>query len=146
MSALSLLLPLLLVASAPSAPDWVLQDRSYQTFLTRLQSAVRSDDRKAVLELIAFPLRVNSESGTRLYPDAQAVARNYDRIFTTDVRRAVLDQRFDRLFGRDQGVMIGNGEIWFDHSCTNAQCRRLDRFGLRRSIANCSGPVSARPF
>lgn len=123
MSALSLLLPLLLVASAaPSAPDWVLQDRSYQTFLTRLQSAVRSDDRKAVLELTAYPLRVNSEGGTRLYRDAQAVARDYDRIFTPEVRRAVLGQRFDRLFGRDQGVMIGGGEIWFDHSCTNAQC------------------------
>jgi hypothetical protein len=123
MTTLSLLFPLLLAASAvPSAPDWVLQDSSYQTFLTRLQDAVRSDDRKAVIELIDFPLRVNSESGTRLYPDAQAVARDYDRIFTPEVRRAVLDQRFDRLFGRDQGVMIGDGEIWFDHSCTNAEC------------------------
>jgi hypothetical protein len=123
MNVLSLLLPLLLVTSAvPSAPDWVLQDRSYEIFLTRLQDAVRSDDRKAVLGLIDYPLRVNSDGGTRLYPDARAVARDYDRIFTPEVRRAVLEQRFDRLFGRDQGVMIGNGEIWFDHSCTNAEC------------------------
>jgi hypothetical protein len=123
MNALSVLLSLLLAASpVPSAPDWVLQDRSYQTFLTRFQDAVRYDDRKAVLELIDFPLRVNSESGTRLYPDAQSVARDYEEIFTPEVRRAVLDQQFDRLFGRDQGVMIGNGEIWFDHSCTNPEC------------------------
>ena len=36
--------------------------------------------------------------------------------------QAILDQRLDQLFGRDQGLMIGNGSIWFDHICTNAQC------------------------
>jgi hypothetical protein len=107
---------------AASAPDWVLKDASYATFLKRLQSAIRTDDRGAVIKLIGFPLRVNANGRSRLYPDARSVRADYDRIFTPKVTQAILAQRFDRLFGRDQGLMIGDGEVWFDHICTNTRC------------------------
>jgi len=50
------------------------------------------------------------------------VRDDYDRIFTPNVTRAILGQRFDQLFGRDQGLMIGDGQVWFDHVCANTQC------------------------
>lgn len=109
-------------ADAQTTPDWVAKDRAYAAFLTQLQTAVRKKDRGAVIKLIAFPLRVNSGGRSQLYRDGQSVRRDYDRIFTPPVTRAILDQRFDRLFGRDRGLMIGDGEVWFDHICTNAQC------------------------
>jgi len=102
-------------AFAPTAPDWVLKDRSYAAFLTSLQAAVRTNDKDAVIKLVAFPLRVNSNGRSRLYRDAQSVRRDYGSIFTARVTRAILNQRFDRLFGRDQGLMIGDGQVWFDH-------------------------------
>ena len=108
---------------APSAPDWVLKDGAYAAFLTKLQTAVRADDRAAVVALVAFPLRVNSGGRSRLYRDAAAVRRDYDAIFTPRVRSAILGQRFDRLFGRDQGVMIGDGEVWFDHVSASGPVR-----------------------
>jgi hypothetical protein len=101
---------------AGGAPEGVLQDRAYEIFLARLQAAVRANDRSALIQLIAFPLRVNFKGGSQLYRDARSVGRDYDRIFTPQVRRAILDQRVNQLFGRDQGVMVGNGEIWFEHS------------------------------
>jgi hypothetical protein len=104
------------------APDWVLKDRAYATFLTRLQTAVRTNDRGAVMKLIRFPLRVNANGHSRLYPDARSVQKDYDRIFTPRVAQAILGQRFDRLFGRDLGLMIGDGEVWFDHVCLNKAC------------------------
>jgi len=109
-------------ADASSAPDWVLKDASYATFLKRLQAAVRANDRGAVIKLIAVPLRVNFDSGSRLYRDARSVRADYERIFTPRVTQAILGQRFDQLFGRDRGLMIGSGQVWFDHTCTNAQC------------------------
>jgi hypothetical protein len=96
--------------------------QDHKAFLSRLQVAVRANDRGAVIKLIDFPLRVNSQGRTRLYRDAQSVQRDYDRIFTPQVRRAILGQRVDQLFVRDQGVMIGNGEVWFDQTCPNAAC------------------------
>ena len=119
------LLIALLLANAPAtAPDWVLKDSAYRTFLTRLQNAVRSDDRTAVMKLIAFPLRVNSRGSSRFYRDAHSTLRDYRKIFTPAVRRAILAQHFETLFGRDQGVMIGNGAVWFDHMCFNGACLR----------------------
>ena len=107
---------------APAARGWVLQDRAYRTFLSQLQSAVRVGDRGAVIRLVGLPLRVNENGKSQVYPDAASVRRNYDRIFTPKVTQAILNQRFERLFGRDQGVMIGDGQLWFDHRCTKAKC------------------------
>ncbi|MEO8548158.1 MAG: hypothetical protein ABI422_07310 [Sphingomicrobium sp.] len=109
-------------ADVQAATDRVLKDASYATFLKRLQAAVRTNDRSAVIKLVSFPLRVNSNGRSRLYPDARSVRANYDRIFTPKVTQAILGQQFDRLFGRDQGLMIGDGEIWFDHICSNSAC------------------------
>ena len=108
-------------SNAARAGDRKEQD-STRAFLARLQAAVRVNDRRAVINLIDFPLRVNSKGRTRIYRDAQSVERDYGRIFTPEVRRAILRQRFDQLFSRDQGTMIGDGEVWFDQTCSNAEC------------------------
>ena len=91
-------------------------------FVSKLQSAVKANDRDAIVGLIAFPLRVNSGGTSKLYRDADAVERDFDRIFTPKVRKAILKQRPDQIFVRDQGAMIGSGEAWFDRSCPNAAC------------------------
>jgi len=105
-----------------TAPDWVLKDRDYATFLTNLQRAVRTNDRGAVAKLVHYPLRVNSDGKSRLYRDSAAVRADYERIFTPQVRRAILDQRFERLFGSSRGLMIGHGQVWFDRLCSNSSC------------------------
>jgi hypothetical protein len=94
----------------------------YGTFLKRLQGAVRSGSRRSISGLIAFPLRVNTSDGPKTYRDRKSVEENFDRIFTPGVKQAILDQRPDQLFVRDQGAMIGNGEVWFDQTCRNTQC------------------------
>jgi hypothetical protein len=96
--------------------------RADQRFLSQLQAAVRSNDRSAVVRLVNLPLRVNFAGGGRVYRDRQAVTRDFDRIFTAKVRRAIAAQRPDQLFVRDQGTMIGDGEVWFSESCANAAC------------------------
>ena len=110
-------------SEAATAPDWVLRDRSYASFLTNLQAAVRANDRGAVIKLIQFPLRVNFSGGSRVYRDAGAVRADYDRIFAPRVRQAILAQRLDQLYGGSRGLMLGSGEVWFDHSSTDGPVR-----------------------
>lgn len=100
----------------------VPKEQSYAAFLEGLQAAVRADDRRAAIALIAFPLRVNSAGRTKIYRDAASVERDFDSIFTRQVRRAILKQSAGDLFVRDLGVMIGDGEVWFDQTCPNAGC------------------------
>ena len=109
--------------AAPNALESKAAGESlYSTFLSRLQSAVRANDRRSIVAMIDFPLRVNFASGARSYRDARSIQRDFDRIFTPKVRNAVLRQRPDRLFVRDQGGMVGDGELWFRETCPNAAC------------------------
>ena len=118
------LLLILIATTAATAPNWVLRDRAYRSFLGHLQTAVEHDDRQTVLGLVALPLRVNRQGhGTTLYRTRTAISKDYVRIFTPNVRGAILAQHFTELFGRDQGVMIGDGQVWFDHACADADCR-----------------------
>ncbi len=97
-------------------------NRSFARFMTRLQAAVRKNDRAAVIAVIRFPLRVNANGQSQLYRDARSVRDHYEEIFTPRVTRAILDQRTDLFFGSKGGVMIGNGEVWFEQECPNTAC------------------------
>lgn len=107
---------------AATAPKWVLDNGAYRTFLSQLQAAVRANNRSAVVRLVRLPLRVNFAGGARSYRDTRSLLDDYDRIFTPKVKQAIAGQRFETLFGRDQGVMIGDGAVWFDHTCRNTSC------------------------
>jgi hypothetical protein len=97
-------------------------DPAYSKFLSRLQDEVRSGNRRAIIALIRFPLRVNFGEGPRSYRDASSVERDFDKIFAPNVLNAIISQRANQLFVRDQGAMIGDGQIWFDRTCSNATC------------------------
>jgi hypothetical protein len=100
----------------------VAADQAYQQFLPKLQAALRENDRRAIIKLVGLPLRVNFESGAEVYRDRQSVVRDFDRIFTARVREAVLGQQPGSLFERDQGAMVGNGQLWFRKTCPNRAC------------------------
>ena len=97
----------------------VFADDDQQTrdaaFLASLQQAVGDDDQEAVSEMIQYPLRTTHMT----IKTPKQFLRNYDAIFNDAVKAAVADQTADSLFYRDQGVMIGNGEIWFDAFCAD---------------------------
>jgi hypothetical protein len=97
-------------------------ERSYEKFLAALKASVETDDERAIVKLIGFPLRVNFPEGPRSYSDPGSVHHDFSRIFTARVKKAILRQRADRLFVRDQGAMVGSGEIWFARTCANPQC------------------------
>ena len=107
---------------APGAAKAISPERAYGAFLSRLQSAVQSNRHRAVIGLISFPLRVNAADGPRTYRDAKSVERDFDRIFTPRVKQAIARQQANKLFVRDQGAMVGDGEVWFDFICPNAAC------------------------
>jgi hypothetical protein len=107
-------------AAKPASPSTLVDP--IRTFLSRLQAGLRANDRRAVVGLVGFPLRVNRGGGTRTYRSLPDVERDFDRIFTPQVRLAVLNQRPDALVSRDGGRMIGNGRLWFGPTCSGRSC------------------------
>src|SRR4051794_4536741 len=78
-------------------------------FFARLRKNVGTDDRRAVCEMVAYPL---AQPGGAVSDAADCVAR-YDAIFTVAVRKAVGKQQYEELFATPDGVVVGLGELWF---------------------------------
>ncbi len=95
-------------APAGAADDSLIHLRAYQFW-----NAVRRDDRKAVAATIAYPISINLRRGKkRLRSPAEFVA-NYDLIFSSKYREAISNALPRNMFVRDQGIMLGSGEVWF---------------------------------
>ena len=102
---------------------------AYDAFLSRLQDALRADDRDAVVGLIGFPLRVTFAREARTYRTPREVERDFDRIFTPGVRSAALTLRADSLRSRDGGRLLGNRRIGI--GCAQASCRSSGTIRIR---------------
>lgn len=85
----------------------------YRNFFERLKQAIANNDRAAVAAMIDYPFRARIGGKSVTLRDPAHFIAEFDRIVTARVRQAVLDQQYETLFANWQGVMIGDGEIWF---------------------------------
>lgn len=102
---------------------------STDDFLPKLRGALQSNDRRALLGLIALPLKVNFDGEVRTYRTRRDVARDYDRIFTPEVRRSATNLHPAALTIRDGGRLRGNGRLWF--GCGKRSCARNEAIRIR---------------
>ena len=94
------------------------------SFLQQLQQAVAANNKAAVASLVHYPLRINRArvdkhdandihtKHTLLIMNSSAFIRQYQRIITPTVKRAILKQLPETLFVNSQGVMLGGGQVW----------------------------------
>ncbi|RAP77173.1 hypothetical protein [Paenibacillus montanisoli] len=87
----------------------------------KVQTAIAADDKATVASLILYPLRVNGKSGTQLIKTRDVFVEQYDSIINSNVKEAIARQSADNLFVNYQGVMVGNGDIWFGGSADTPQ-------------------------
>lgn len=107
--------------------DTLLGDAAqYEQVFKALQQAVASDDRAAVAALVRYPLSVEIDGSKHEIADAAAFQRDYERIVTAPVARAIASQSFDTVFANWQGVMIGNGQVWLNGKCLDPACGRSE--------------------
>jgi hypothetical protein len=127
---LALCLAIAMSASAPSRAACTENDGSTPgtfafasdavaaDFLHGLQAAVVAGDRRAVARLVHFPLTLTVHD-RRITVRRANFSRYYAALFTTKVRAALAAARFDDrthhacVFWNGNGLMIGDGEIWF---------------------------------
>ncbi|MBZ8134192.1 hypothetical protein [Afifella sp. IM 167] len=85
-----------------------------RAFLARLKQAAAADDREALAGMVRYPLNVYGPGKPKTYGNAKALLADFDKVFTPGVKTAISEATYGSLFIRDQGAMIGNGEVWFD--------------------------------
>jgi hypothetical protein len=113
---------LFLFSFPPSAPSQ--EQRSYsiagvddpskvEEFLKVLQGLVSRDKKEDVMKLIHFPITVKISGKKQVLKSKEALLKNYAQAFNSNVKDAILKQKTSDLFVNWQGIMIGNGQIWF---------------------------------
>ncbi|WP_343653250.1 hypothetical protein [Stenotrophomonas sp.] len=104
--------------------DSVLGDAAqYEKVFNAFRTAVVGGDRAAVVEEVRFPLNV---AGGRKITGPGEFQRNYETIITPAVVKAVSEQDFGKVFVNQQGVMIGDGQVWLNGTCLDAACTRSE--------------------
>jgi hypothetical protein len=83
-------------------------------FLGSLKRAATSRDAAALSKAIHYPLHVSTEPKRKPIKNEEDLKKNIDSIFTAKVLSAIERQKFEEIFCRDQGAMLGDGEVWID--------------------------------
>ena len=95
----------------------------YEKVFNAFKTAVVAGDRPAVVEEVRFPLNI---SGGKKITGPGEFQRNYEKIITPAVVKAVSAQEFGKVFVNQQGVMIGDGQVWLNGECLDKACTRTE--------------------
>ncbi len=95
----------------------------YEKVFNAFKTAVVGGDRAAVVEEVRFPLNI---SGGKKITGPGEFQRNYEKIITPVVVKAVSEQDFGKVFVNQQGVMIGDGQVWLTGECLDKACARTE--------------------
>jgi hypothetical protein len=90
-------------------------ETAFLSFDRELRSALSSKDAAALALLMRFPLRVNSIDGGSIFiQDPATLQLRFEEVFTPLLRAAVMKQKPQTVFCRDDGIMYGQGELWIN--------------------------------
>lgn len=86
-----------------------------QQFVSQLRMAALQNDRQTLVNLVRFPFTTYDHGEpTVTYHNAEALLQHFDWVFTARVIKVMQEAHYDRLFVNQDGVMLGDGEVWFD--------------------------------
>lgn len=104
--------------------DAVLGDSAqYEKVFNAFKTAVVGGDRAAVVEEVRFPLNI---AGGKKITGPGEFQRNYEKIITPAVVKAMSEQEFGKVFVNQQGVMTGDGQVWLTGECLDKACARTE--------------------
>lgn len=89
----------------PFAAAGINNPTAFVKMFETAKAAIAASDKKAVAELILFPLQVNGEQPVKIASKVDFI-ESYDQIITESVKDALAAQTVKDLFVRDQGVMV----------------------------------------
>ncbi|WP_188248631.1 hypothetical protein [Stenotrophomonas maltophilia] len=95
----------------------------FEKVFNAFKTAVVGGDRAAVVEQVRFPLNISD--GKKITGPGE-FQRNYEKIITPAVVKAVSGQDFGKVFVNQQGVMIGDGQVWLNGTCLDKACTQTE--------------------
>jgi hypothetical protein len=88
--------------------------KEFEKMYQLIQAAVSNNYKDIVAEYIAYPIKVSIDGTKTEIKNESEFVKNYDKIMTEEVKTALLNQNIKETFVNYKGVMVGQGEIWFN--------------------------------
>jgi hypothetical protein len=98
--------------------------KPYEEFFAKLKKAVADGDKETVASMIDYPFQARLKGKAVKIRDQKHFVADYDQVVTAKVKDAVAKQTYPTLFANWQGVMIGDGEVWFNGVCSDDSCKQ----------------------
>ncbi len=109
-------------------------DRAVEYFAAKFKSAVISNKKAEVATMIKYPLRATIRGADIMINGEAAFLSLYDSIFTTEFIRKLAGFSTHNMWANYQGVMLGDGDVWFGASCTDCKDIKIISVGVCRRI------------
>lgn len=100
------------------------QHEVYHSFFTDLKKAVSASDKNAVAAMVDYPITVSIGGKDVKIKSGKDFVLHYDHIFSDKIVAAIEKETYAALFANDQGIMIGNGEVWINGICLDHDCKK----------------------
>lgn len=100
--------------------------KAYHAVFDNLQKAMAAGDKDGVAALVAYPLEVTVQGKKQRIAGAQELVANWDKVVTPDIVKAVADQKFSTAMVNQDGLMLGDGQVWISGVCRDTACKVSD--------------------
>ena len=109
----ALLLSLLFVTRSGAGGEMYPITQSDRAFFEQVRKAILADDVKWLARALFYPFDVHLKKRKLHLDDSRAFEKNASLILDRHLKSVVQKQSADSLWKNWQGVMVGQGELWF---------------------------------
>jgi hypothetical protein len=92
---------------------------AYRYWMLTLQKLVKEDDRKGLADVMNYPLQWNRKDTSVEIRNRNEFMKNYDEIFTAELKGKIATQNVKCLPGDDEGANVANGELRYSKFATD---------------------------
>lgn len=95
---------------------------AYRAMVASLKQAVAAQDAAAVAALVHYPLEARIGGERVEVNDAAQFQAQYAQLMAPEIVRAIQTQDYDRALVNQQGIMLGDGQVWISGVCAKEDC------------------------
>jgi hypothetical protein len=90
-------------------------DSTFLNFYSDFKNAVVNRDSIKIANLILYP-NTFYYGNNKTFPinDKKSFLKLYSKIFNNKLKQLIINAKDDSLFANSSGIMLGNGQIWFN--------------------------------
>ncbi|MGH4124762.1 MAG: hypothetical protein ACREV6_17705 [Clostridium sp.] len=104
--------------------------KEFEKSFNIIKSLVQNKEISKVANYVSYPLNVNKKDKKIKIKSKEDFIKSYNTIITEDVKKALLNQEVTKTFVNYQGVMVGDGEMWFTHIKNKAMIYAINIFEI----------------